>query len=103
MNCKNCKKQGCLFAGKNHEMSFECGLYIGKTNADRIRAMSDEELADFLCYWDNCSSTEGLGYNTEKVGDYWLCTAPGGGDINGECQTCALSWLKATVEEVDNG
>lgn len=45
MNCKNCKKQGCSLAGKNHEMSFECRLYIGKTNADRIRAMTDRELA----------------------------------------------------------
>ena len=48
MNCKNCKRQGCSFAGKSHEMSFECRLYVGKTNADRIRAMTDEELADFL-------------------------------------------------------
>lgn len=48
MNCKNCKKQGCSFAGKDHEMSFECRLYIGKTNADRIRAMTDEELDNFL-------------------------------------------------------
>lgn len=76
---------------------------IPSTNADRIRAMTDEELADFLCYWDNCGSTEGLGYNTEKVGDYWLCKAPGGGDIIGECQVCALAWLKspADKEEVD--
>lgn len=70
-----------------------------KTNADRIRSMSDEELADFLCYWDNCSSTEGLGYNTERVGDQWLCSAPGGGDIVGECQACAMAWLKSPVEE----
>lgn len=48
MNCKNCKRQGCSFAGKSHEMSFECRLYVGKTNADRIRAMTDEELARFL-------------------------------------------------------
>ena len=48
MNCKNCKKQGCSLAGKNHEMSFECKAYIGKTNADRIRAMTDEELALFI-------------------------------------------------------
>ena len=47
MNCKNCKRQGCSFAGKSHEMSFECRLYVGKTNADRIRSMTDEELADF--------------------------------------------------------
>lgn len=70
------------------------------SNADRIRAMSYEELADFLCHWDNCKTTEGLGYNTENVYGTWICTAPGGGDINGECQVCALAWLK---QEVDNG
>lgn len=48
MNCINCK-QNCGLAGKNHEMSFECGGYLGKTNADRIRAMTDEELAEW--YW----------------------------------------------------
>lgn len=76
--------------------------FNAQTNADRIRAMTDEELAKFLCYWDDCSSTEGLGYNTERVGDCWLCTAPGGGDIVGECQVCAMAWLKSPVE-VDNG
>lgn len=71
MNCKNCKKQGCSLAGKNHEMSFECKAYIGKTNADRIRAMSDEELAkEVLC------------------GERWFDEKE------------ALKWLKSPVEEV---
>lgn len=64
------------------------------TNADRIRSMTDEELAEFLCKWDSCQSTEGLGYNTLRVGNSYLCDAPGGGDIRGECQVCALEWLK---------
>lgn len=107
MNCKNCKKQGCSLAGKDHEMSFDCKLYVNSSayeysnfkvdppkvddgwylvkdgltykvdvptekwrftksiniltgevyypsNADRIRSMTDEELAEFvigvLCY-----------------------------------------------------
>ena len=101
MNCKNCKKKGCSLAGKDHEMSFDCKLYVNgsaykysnfkvdpprvadgwylvkdgmtyrvdvpinkmrftksiniltgevyyPSNADRIRAMTDEELARFL-------------------------------------------------------
>lgn len=28
------------------------------TNADKIRAMSDEELAKFLCYFRSCDSSE---------------------------------------------
>ena len=92
----------CLYekTEENCPGCFEGSNYRPKpiTNADRIRAMTDEELAEFLCYWDNCSSTEGLGYNTERVGDCWLCTAPGGGDIVGECQVCAMAWLKSPVE-----
>ena len=64
------------------------------SNGDKIRCMTDEELAEFLCKWDSCQSTEGLGYNTLRVGNSYLCDAPGGGDIRGECQVCALEWLK---------
>ena len=101
MNCKNCKKQGCSLSGKNHEMSFDCKLYVNgsayeysnfkvdpprvddgwylvkdgmtyrvdvptekwrftksvniltgevyyPSNADRIRSMTDEELAFYI-------------------------------------------------------
>lgn len=47
--CKTCKHKG-----KNTHVCDECtsdyGMYEKKiiTNADRIRAMSDEELADYL-------------------------------------------------------
>ena len=68
MNCKNCKRQGCSFAGKNHEMSFECRLYVGKTNADRIRAMSDDELAVKMSGLESFALTCGGGWPPEK----WL-------------------------------
>lgn len=62
---------------------------IGKpqTNADRIRAMSDEELAD---------------YHTK------MCGCPPGHDsifcgmATIGCKGCWLDWLKSPVEEVDN-
>ena len=45
MNCKYCKAD-CVRRGEHREK--ECKGYIPMTNADRIRAMSDEELAEFL-------------------------------------------------------
>lgn len=90
MNCKNCKKQGCSLAGKNHEMSFECKAYIGKTNADRIRAMSDEELAELMEDKGDCPPIEcphdGKGAKITRL----------------DCKMCWLDWLKSPVE-VDNG
>lgn len=53
------------------------------TNADRIRAMTDEEMASFLYHsWDNAS---------------W-CN--GGCDGEWNCEPCWLDWLK---QEVDDG
>ena len=60
------------------------------TNADRIRAMSDEELADFMnkehdfCKnWPKCM--EMLDHN-ELVPDNW-------------CKKCLLAWLQKPVED----
>ena len=68
-NCKNCTTN-CVYRGKDNEA--RCGSFVGTvTNADRIRAMSDEELKDFLCSimkcefckfdgWDGCELLEWL-------------------------------------------
>ena len=52
------------------------------TNADRIRAMSDEELADFI---DKC---EGMGYVDSSIAR----------DKNGHCIDM-LDWLRSPAEE----
>lgn len=48
VNCENCKKYEDCKSGSG--LTWPCGAYAPKivTNADRIRAMSDEELAEFL-------------------------------------------------------
>ena len=74
--CKTCKRWTCGAQGANHKMAIPCANYIPPTNADRIRAMSDEELADYL-RWHNDSYS--------RYGMDWL------------------DWLKAPVEEGDNG
>lgn len=46
--CKTCKKYGDCRSGSG--LTWPCGAYVPArtTNADRIRSMSDEELAEFL-------------------------------------------------------
>ena len=58
-NCKDCVAK-CEHAGKDRE--FICGNGVSckvtkkpvVTNADKIRAMSDEELAEWLCQTLDC-------------------------------------------------
>lgn len=45
MNCKTCTGPCCL-NGSNHEG--DCEGYKPMTNADRIRDMTDEELAEWI-------------------------------------------------------
>ena len=50
MKCKNCTKYDDCRTGSG--LTWPCGAYVPKsvTNGDRIRAMSDEELAKWLEY-----------------------------------------------------
>lgn len=54
-----------------------------KTNADKIRAMSDEDLAEFLL-WDICVKVRG---------DNRLCS--------GYCDECVMEWLNKPCEKED--
>lgn len=44
--CKGCGNQECAIAGKDG--AAYCDSFVPATNADRIRAMSDEELAEWI-------------------------------------------------------
>lgn len=48
MKCENCTKYDDCRTGSG--LTWPCGAYVPKTitNADRIRAMDDDELAKFL-------------------------------------------------------
>lgn len=55
--CKECHNMKCVFVtGEREDIdTSECSDFRPMTNADRIRSMSDEELADFLlhiCDWN---------------------------------------------------
>ena len=89
-NCKDCVAR-CVHAGKDRE--FICGNGVSckvtkkpiATNADKIRAMSDEELAKYLS--NPCECT----VDPERDG-YREC----GNDL---CVKYLLEWLQQPAEE----
>ena len=54
------------------------------TNADRIRTMSDEELAQFIPNWSYT--------NACKCGEHYV-------GCNNECEKCVAEWLRKPAEE----
>ena len=64
----------------------ECGLFRPKTmtNADRIRTMSDEELAEWLAKHNERSA---------------VCPNFGAHDCQASCRKCWLDWLKEEAKE----
>ena len=77
--CVNCKQNNsCTMCWKTSKK--KCPHFIQKTNADRIRAMSDEELAEFLntrgCPSENHSNCFEM-----------------------SCKHCWEKWLKQPAEE----
>lgn len=63
-----------------------CRCDSKRTNADRIRSMSDEELAEFnLC----------LHMVNWKKGNYDTCVHPNDKDA---CKKCMLDWLRSEAE-----
>ena len=104
MKCKNCQNiynlsdENDVIVGKwcpkisdspDIERDRECEHYKPMTNADRIRNMTDEELADFLTgdalRVINCCDCD------EPESEYGSCI--------GDCKNPWLKWLQAEVKE----
>ena len=86
-----CKKDGkpCLFS----EDCFEPEEVIAPTNADRIRAMSDEELAELLCTADWCEACD-------QVREDGTCHAMElDGPLSQHCVAAGLRWLRQPAKE----
>lgn len=64
------------------------------TNAQKIRAMSDEELADIFLRADFCKCCE---HNKDGVCNY-ICAYPNIPLYDG-CIQAALTWMKQPAEE----
>lgn len=78
MNCKDCC-QDCQRIGCNIEVNCTGHIAKPKTNADRIRSMTDEELAWFYA---------------EKIASCYGCESSTASD----CAKCWLNWLKQECE-----
>ena len=51
--CVNCKKNNsCTMCWKTSNK--KCPHFVQKTNADKIRSMTDEELKEFICSNSQC-------------------------------------------------
>ena len=79
MSCKHREKDNCKKDGRPCIHNSDCFEPIPITNADRIRAMSDEELCKLLGEYKFCDiCAEGCD----------ACT------YNGDCDKRLLDWLK---------
>ena len=79
MKCENCTKYDDCRTGAG--LTCPCGAYRSKTitNADRIRAMSDEELLDFM---------------KKSVANAYMCKI-----MRTEPMFLTLEWLQQPAEE----
>ena len=76
--CVNCKQNNsCTMCWKTSNK--KCPHFVQKTNADKIRAMSDEELADVVANGVGC-----------------VLKAPHCMDV--DCTPCILKWLQQPAE-----
>ena len=91
-NCKLCLAD-CAFKGKDMKKG-NCKGYIPMSNADRIRSMSDEELADIFLRADFCKCCE---HEKDGVCNY-ICAYPNIPLYDG-CKQAALTWLQRPAEE----
>ena len=97
--CVNCKKNNsCTRCWKTSNK--KCPYFTQKTNADRIRAMSDEELAQemiFFCPTDTVfkgTETYEKPHYTGLDGSYYSTSE--------ELAAANLKWLKQPAEESEN-
>ena len=78
LRCKDCKhdKGRCVGSSRqgSHQYCFEAKVM---TNADRIRAMSDEEMRAFLCSITECGICEWCGLDGCGLSN-WLQKPAGG-------------------------
>lgn len=86
-NCKYCKTE-CGFGGENKKR--DCVGYTPMTNADRIRAMTDEELAKLLAN----EIPHGDCYGCELE-----CSSADGDKFTDCCTNAFYKWLKQPAEE----
>ena len=99
--CMDCDGKGFIAIFSEYSVWSErcqnCGgtgiVKVPMTNADRIRAMSDEELSDIFLRADFCKCCE---HEKDGVCNY-ICAYPNIPLYDG-CKQAALAWMKQPVE-----
>lgn len=90
-NCGECNRRWVCDIDPN-----ECDLWpdpVPMTNADHIRAMSDEELANLLCTADWCETCD-------QMREEGTCKAVElDGPLSKHCVSAALRWLRQPYKE----
>ena len=84
-SCKICANEDCTWRGHTDHISVGCLGFEPQTNADRIRAMSDEELAEKIAGQVACMECP-------------ISQMCGRTDIE-RCIDVWLSWLKAPADK----
>ena len=94
-HCRICHNTSCSNHGKNISFlgdGWKCNYIPVPTNADRIRAMSDEELAKAIFNWffmkEHCDMCVPEMRTPKKC--------------NGRCTSGILRWLQQPTEEADH-
>lgn len=86
--CRNCIQDYGLCGD-----CYEGSLYKGMNNANRIRNMSDEELAELLIRQHACDKCDYFGGGARcKAPSGFVCT-------NGYAEALMLQWLKSEAKE----
>ena len=80
VDCRNCQRFGACYFDNEDCIGFEPKPM---TNADRIRSMTDEEMAEWMAK-----------YCERKT----VCPNFGAHDCQASCKQCWLGWLKEVKE-----
>lgn len=94
--CNNLKNHWCetVIDSPDEEMQRDCQYFWQKTNGDRIRAMSDEELAKWLCGGAVASESACSYCENNKLG---FCN---GEDCRGKTDAeIIMEWLRQPAKE----
>lgn len=95
VNCVNYKDEWCekVIDSPHPDIERDCYHFVSKTNADHIRAMDDEALAELLCTADWCETCDQLKENG-------TCKAmEQDGPLSKHCVSAGLRWLRQPYKE----
>lgn len=92
--CDRCHERFIIKPRRTNCDASEEFIRVATTNADRIRGMSDEELAKWMLNWVECDN-DGYMCNAKRYKNSKRC--------DGHCVENHLDWLRQPAEEEHDG